>query len=337
MKNVSIKKIFLAIITLVIGLGAHMASSKLLTLAGITFTSQILDQFVNEVIFAAVVVAIIFIIKKQSVFSFDKDGFLKGLKAGIPVIVYSVMLILVSLSKLQGHTLVKGWEIVLFILFCLLIGVAEEGLFRGAVQELVMDAFAAKTKNQKKIAIIVASALFGSAHFINLRLGANLGSVILQVVSATAAGMLFGAICVQSGRNLWAAVVAHALMDCGAFVNDGMLWGTKIVDTVNSLSAGVLITTAVDIALFFYIMNRIDEDEVDAEEANTATAEVPTTGAAVIPASARDCTTTAKATVTSTSSSTKKSHKKGIIIGVAVTSFILVAFLVILPMIMTTF
>ena len=335
MKNVSIKKIFLAIITLVIGLGAHMLSSKLLTLAGITFTSQILDQFVNEVIFAAVVVAIIFIIKKQSVFRFDTDGFLKGLKAGIPVIVYSVMLILVSLSKLQGHTLVKGWEIFLFIIFCLLIGVAEEGLFRGAVQELVMDAFAAKTRNQQKVAIIVASVIFGSAHFINLRLGANLGSVILQVISATAAGMLFGAICVRSGRSLWAAVIAHALMDCGAFVNDGMLWGQNVVDAVNGLSAGVLITTAVDIALFFYIMNRIDEDE--AEEANTATAEVPTTGAAVIPASARESTTTAKATVTSISSSTKKSHKKGIIIGVAVTSFILVTFLVILPMIMTTF
>ena len=308
MKNVSIKKIILAIIALIIGLGFHMGSSKLLKLAGISFTSSILDSFINELLFAAVVVAIIFIIKKKSLLSFDRDCLVSGLKAGSPVIIYSIVLILFSLGELSKHTLVKGWEIVLFILFNLLIGIAEEGLFRGVVQELVLDAFATKTRKQLALGIFVSSALFGSAHFFNLFKGASPGAVLIQALTATAAGMLFGAICVRSGRNIWAGAIIHAIMDCGSFINSGMLWGQNAIEAVNGLSVGAFVSAAVDIILFIYLVRHLMRPETENVEK---------------PETSGTCT--------------KKSTKKVVIITIAAFSFILMMFLLVIPIIMTRF
>lgn len=315
MKNVSIKKILLAILTLVIGLGLHMGSSRFLKYVGISFTSNILDSFVNEVIFAVVVITILIITKKMSMLSLSKDGLKNGIMAGLPVIIYSIILILVSLSNLQEHTLVKVWEIILFILFCILIGIAEEGLFRGAVQGLVLEAFAAKTKKQHMLGIIVASAIFGCSHFINLRTGANLSSVTIQVISATAAGMLFGGIYVRSGKSLWPSIFTHALMDCGAFINSGMLWGQDEVATINSLSAGALITSVVDVVLFFYIMNKVEKDNGFVTET-------------------KDGTNIASEDVNTHS---KKSGKKVLIFSISSIAIILLVLLVIIPIVMTSF
>ena len=313
MEKLSFKKIILAIITLVIGLGLHLSSSRILSpLMRNVIPGSIFDNFINELFFAAIVVAIIFIIKKQSLLRFDKGGFVTGLKCSAPVIAYSIVLILISLIELKDHTLVRGSEIVLFIIFCLLIGVAEEGLFRGAVQELVLDAIEAKTRKQLAIGIIIASAFFGSSHFVNLFKGADLSAVIIQVLTATASGMVFGAVCVRSGRSIWAAVLAHALSDCGAFINSGMLWGQKAIDAINGMSVGAFITAFVDILIFIYLMRSAEnvDNHVAKKKIENDYKEEKRIG---------------------------KSHKKGLIIVITATAIILLAFLVIIPMVMTTF
>lgn len=262
MKNVSIKKILFAILTLVVGFGLNLLSSYLLVkLTNKVFPNYFFQEFITELAFAIISITLIIIAKKKSLLTFSKKGMIDGLKTGAPLIIYSVLLILISLGELSKHTLIKGWEIALFVANCLLIGIAEEALFRGAVQELVFDAIGTDSRKKEIVGIIVASTLFGMSHFINLFAGVSVSAVTFQALSAVATGMVFGAICLLSGRRIWAAALAHAVMDFAAFFNSGLLWGTNIKGAIDGLSVGTLISALFNIGLFIFLMKPKNEEQ----------------------------------------------------------------------------
>jgi membrane protease YdiL (CAAX protease family) len=80
-------------------------------------------------------------------------------------------------------------------------GIGEELLFRGLVQELLMRAAGVP------LGLLVASALFGLAHFVT-------GT---YAVLAGAVGLYLGALAVLSG-GLWVPILVHALYDLVALV-----------------------------------------------------------------------------------------------------------------------
>ncbi len=93
-----------------------------------------------------------------------------------------------------------------FILFMLLIGVFEEGLFRGAL----LHGF--EVRIGPVGALLVSSVLFGSMHFVNWITGQTLGPTIDQVLHAGTLGFLFGAIALRM-NSIWFGVATHALFD----------------------------------------------------------------------------------------------------------------------------
>lgn len=81
--------------------------------------------------------------------------------------------------------------------------VGEEILFRGFLLHQ-MTAILGSGKRARWIAIIAGGALFGAAHFMQGPLG---------MINTGIVGLIFCWAWFRNGRNLWAIILAHALID----------------------------------------------------------------------------------------------------------------------------
>lgn len=93
------------------------------------------------------------------------------------------------------------------IVICLLVGLAEEYIFRGLLIGLFLKLF----HNNVFGAVIGSSIMFGLLHLTNLR-ALPFGYVSAQVIFAAAIGILFGTIYVKT-HNLGIVILLHALRD----------------------------------------------------------------------------------------------------------------------------
>lgn len=96
-------------------------------------------------------------------------------------------------------------ETILYLVSMICVGIIEEIIFRGFL-------FKALSKDNLAIAFIVSSLTFGVGHIINLIVGANFISTLLQIGYATAAGFLFSVIFYKSG-SLLPCIITHSLMN----------------------------------------------------------------------------------------------------------------------------
>jgi len=103
--------------------------------------------------------------------------------------------------------------IALFVLECLSIGLMEELLFRGLLQDTLSKFFENKP-HSKIITVIATSAAFGIIHIFNLFAGAGFGATVLQVGYSFLIGAMLSAVIMKTG-NIWLCVVIHAAFDFG--------------------------------------------------------------------------------------------------------------------------
>jgi hypothetical protein len=100
-----------------------------------------------------------------------------------------------------------------FALLAAASGFVEEDTFRG----LVLRAFLPRGPWR---AVLISAALFGAVHALNVLAGYEPLYALVQIAYALAIGFGFGAMVVK-GRLLWPLIVAHALGNFFAFINDG--------------------------------------------------------------------------------------------------------------------
>lgn len=103
------------------------------------------------------------------------------------------------------------------IVMCLLVGLAEEYVFRG----VILNLFLKVTHNNAFGAVIGSSIMFGLIHMINLR-SLPIGYVSAQVLFAAAIGILFGTIYVLT-NNLSIVILLHALRDMFPMFSEKMM------------------------------------------------------------------------------------------------------------------
>ncbi|MEP6922722.1 MAG: CPBP family intramembrane glutamic endopeptidase [bacterium] len=95
-------------------------------------------------------------------------------------------------------SLVLSWTLAAF---------AEEMVFRGYLMNRFAD-LAGGTRNAWIVSLVVGNVLFGLVH---LYQGAS------GVIAIGLTGLLFGALYLATGRNLWVAIIAHGVNDTLGF------------------------------------------------------------------------------------------------------------------------
>ena len=252
------KKIFAILFSIFMGNGLILTLSMIIPkqLNAILPANANIKSFIVELIGALISLGLIFLFHKTNVLKISGKSLATGLICGLPVIITYSLLLISSLTDMPGKTLIPAAEIVCVALRWFLIGVAEEGLFRGVIQELFMDIFGSDTRKGVILSIICTATIFGLNHFQNLLAGVSLTFVLIQFASATAAGLMFGAIAYRSSRSIWPLVLIHALIDASSFIHGGMLWGASDVESINSLDLRSLILIPIFTGIFIYLMRK---------------------------------------------------------------------------------
>lgn len=190
------------------------------------FYSKYGYEFLSEMFFGLLVTFILIITKNKSVIFKKRESVLNGIKYGISLTVISVIIFATNIWT----GLSAGLGVVInLILYSTVVGITEEFLCRGFLQNKFLKKFGKSSKGVY-ISIIASSLVFGMMHIVNLVSGQTLMETILQIIQTTSIGLLFGAIYYRTG-NIWSVVLLHSFYDFAILLGDS----TNYVECVTLL------------------------------------------------------------------------------------------------------
>ena len=171
-------------------------------------------------------------------------GFFNGLLVGMyPLALLAYTLYTKILFGLpEDGTLLPLWRILSFLANMMLVGIAEEFLFRGVIAETLLEHFGTSRGGIWK-ACLLSGLLFGCAHLTNLLSSAPLG-VLMQCIFAASLGVLYAAIYFRTG-NLWVTVFLHGGMDIISMFVGGLYGTESVAESVSSYDASMLLSVLV--------------------------------------------------------------------------------------------
>ena len=168
-------------------------------------------MLISEIVIVLFAIIIISVRKLWSQIRSKKENFITGIKRGMPILVISIIMLIVN----GGELLIDGEfnipNFISLVLVSIAIGIAEEFIFRGWLQNEVMDRFG-EGKKGALITILMSGLLFGLFHLVNVFSGQDLFTSIMQVIQTSAIGILFCSVYYAS-RNIWSLVFLHSFYD----------------------------------------------------------------------------------------------------------------------------
>ena len=135
---------------------------------------------------------------------------------------------------------VKSLDLLLFLSYCLFVGLFEECVFRGIVFPVIASRLSANKKGIVQT-FFISSAVFGLSHLLNLLAGAGVGATLLQVLYSTLIGGLCGFVLMKTQNVLLCAFV-HAVYDISGLLLDPT-WGFGsgvVFDLPTALTMGII-------------------------------------------------------------------------------------------------
>lgn len=214
-----------------------MRLSSILTHIIVSPDKDMLGQTLNEFFYAVSSIAIAYICGRppQVLFGSKKGKWYKRnrkmISWFIAIEIIASLTMNTFLLNLQNVELILRpfQEIVMFPIFMLLIGIAEEVLFRGLIAESMRKVF-----RDNDMGAIISGILFGLMHLVNLR-SCDVTGVLVQVCSAAAAGMLMADMYYYSG-TIWTSVIFHSAIDFCGLIGFGLFGIESATSIISSYS-----------------------------------------------------------------------------------------------------
>lgn len=172
---------------------------------------------------------------------------IKGYLLSIPALIIAVNNFPI-IGVITGNVTVfaDGNRFLLYVFYCVSVGIYEETTFRGLIFPLCVLLFKDK-KCGLFWAVFLSSALFGLSHLMNLFGGAQFGVTVLQIGYS----FLIGAMCAISmlmTGNIYCAILLHTVYDIGGLILEpafnvaiGNQWDTATVIITAVLGVAVTV------------------------------------------------------------------------------------------------
>lgn len=188
------------------------------------------------------------------------SGFFNGLLVGMYPLVFIGYTTVGTLAFDRPDTpLLPLPRILTFMLNMILVGVAEELVFRGIIAQTLLERYGTARAGVWK-ACLVSGVLFGAAHLSNL-LGSEAFGVLMQCVFAASLGVMLAAIYFRTG-NLWVTVFLHSAMDIAAMLIGGLYGTTSVAESVSGYDASRLLSVAVYLIPTLFLLRKKKLPEV---------------------------------------------------------------------------
>ena len=204
-------------------------------------------EFIVEMSCILLVVIVIIIFKNTYIFKEKKEKFNKSLIIGGFMIGFSLFSLITNIANLKTDPLII--DVISLFLYCLSIGVMEEILCRGWIQNEFIEKYSS-TQKQVIISILCSSLIFGGMHISNIWIGGQgIIETIAQIIQAVGAGFLLGCIYYRT-KNIWANAFIHGFWDFAIYIS--------LIDTIKECTEeNITNTYLISILLISLIMSAI--------------------------------------------------------------------------------
>lgn len=200
------------------------------------------EQLLGEIFWFLLLIPVILIFKNKYIFTQKKMKLLPSLLLAWPIILYTIIAFIRSISQIKVSN-INMYEVIALLLFTLTVGLFEEILCRGWLQNEFIERFG---KDRKGViySIIVSGSIFGFMHITNAFYGQDIYTTIIQIMSAIVVGIAFGAIYYRT-KNIWTVIILHGLWDFAVFfaqINASSSC-VEISSTINTITPAIGILT----------------------------------------------------------------------------------------------
>ena len=211
-KNIFSFTIFMVIIFFIVYISVYDIFSNVI-LNSIFMTSNGVNLICELVLFL-LIIPLIFIFKNKYVFIEKKVNFFKSLIMAWPMLILAIIIFVGQACNINFSE-ICFYELLALLIFCILIGLAEEFLCRGWLQNEFIEKFG-YTSKKVIYCIFISSILFGLMHVANMFAGQSVVDTFFQVINAVIGGLFFGIIYFRT-KNIWSVVFIHAFWDFALF------------------------------------------------------------------------------------------------------------------------
>lgn len=209
------------------------------------------SELLFEILFAFIILIVMLLFKNSYVFTEKKMKFKDSVLLGLPMLILIGINLYGSISSLESFNSSNFFNL---LLLCIFIGISEEFLCRGWLQNEFIERFG-DTKKHIILSIVFSSLIFGLMHISNLLTGQSLFQTITQILQATSIGILFGSIYYRS-KNIWSVIFLHGLYDFSIMLSDINLVKDCTCGTP-STSIALYSTFASILIILYYIFNAL--------------------------------------------------------------------------------
>ena len=242
------KAILLALCTTIVTLGMLKLIGLITTPIEGRFDVYV-ESAIGEALLAVFALGTVFYFGQRDVYKFDAKGFFRGLLcggyfifAGIYTLSYygylatnwdnlssevkeSIEMLNIDFS---GYVIQTPLHIIAFVITMLLIGIAEESLFRGLVAEFLIRQYGNSKKGIIK-AVVISGLFFGALH-LNNGFETGFEAAAVQAIVTSLMGMVLAVVFFKS-HTLWAPIAVHAFIDFAGLAIQGGILGSPNGDT----------------------------------------------------------------------------------------------------------
>lgn len=216
------------------------------------------SELLLEMLFTFVVLIVMLFFKNSYVFTEKKMKFVDSVLLGLPMLIVILINIYFNYSSLET---INYPNLINLLLYCTFIGIGEEFLCRGFLQNEFIERFG-DSKKHILLSILFSSLIFGLMHITNVLTGQSLFETIMQVLQATSIGILFGSIYYKS-KNIWSVIFLHGLYDFSIMLSDiNVIKSCDYTYTSKSIIIYTLFASLVIILYYIfnalYVLNKTD-------------------------------------------------------------------------------
>ncbi len=172
------------------------------------------DDIILEIFYAILVLIVMLLFKNAYVFTNKQEKLYRALLMGAPLILFSTILLVTNVTNvsMKAPQALNATDIFSVLILCALIGITEEFLCRGWLQNEFLERYG-DTKKNILTSIILASFVFGIMHIVNvITTSQTLFETVLQIINAVSIGFFFGVLYYKT-RNIWSVIILHAYYD----------------------------------------------------------------------------------------------------------------------------
>lgn len=184
-----------------------------------------------------------------------------------------VYLFLLGFASFTGNDIsdIVPSDVLLLLFGCLVVGFAEEFMFRGFLQPLFIQKFISR-KNGIFLGVLFPASFFGATHLLNLIVNDNVAQVLVQSIYATFIGFFFGVLLLKTNK-LVPLAITHGLINFffllgtlpGVIVSSDIQEGPQETGSLIGQIIGYMMPMLLVLPLFIVgliVLRRVEKEEV---------------------------------------------------------------------------